>query len=474
MYPRRVASALLQMGNRRGLIEMTCARLFHSFCSFILLTCMISLFFISKTDAASTSEHQQGINRLSVKKCIEIALSKNLKIVQAKLEKQAKGLSAKASFKDMLPKLSTQYTYIGRRDVNTVTIFGTKVRLSSHDNYDWQLILSQPIFQGGALWNRYKAAKIDYDMSESQLRQIANDIVRQVKEAYFTVLQARRILQEQKDSVKRLEAHLRDAEGFFKVGLIAKNDLLQSRVELSQARQQLITAKHDLELAEARLNLILRQDLTTPLNLSDTLHEVSLKTSLARLTEHALSHRPEVTAGQLAVKKAQRELKLAKASYLPRIDFNATYEKRGITPDVSDYPFGDHDMAQIMLNATWELWAWGQTRDQVGAAAKTLLAAKAALRDVKDEIRIQVTEAWLRFKEAKENVKVAKTALDQAEENFRLNTQRYKEQLATSTDVLDAEALLSRARTSYFNAIAQELIAKARLDYATGKPIEEK
>ncbi len=405
---------------------------------------------------------------LTLMTCVEKALSANLKLIEARLEKEAKNLQADASFKELLPKLSTQYSYLGRRDVDTVTIYDKGVRISSHDTYDWSLILTQPVFQGGALWNRYKTARIDYDMSKKRLQQISNDIVRQVKEAYYLVLQAQKIQEERKAAVKRLEAHLRDAEGFYEVGLIARNDLLQSRVELAQARQDLVSAVHDTEIARARLNLLLRQDLNTPLELEGGIKEVPEPPAFQELKLKAMRLRPEIQAGELAVEKAKKELKIAKSAYLPRVDLTATYRKRGVTPDVSDYPFGDHDMAQVMMNMTWELWAWGKTNDQVKAASYSLLVAQTALDEVKDAVALEVKEAWLRLKEARANVEVAKSALDQAEENFRLNTQRYKEQLATSTDVLDAQALLTKARTNFYNALAQELITSARLDYAVG------
>ncbi len=405
---------------------------------------------------------------LTLEECIKEALSANLKLVQARMEKRARGLEARAYFKDLLPKLSTRYSYTGRRDADTVTIFGRTVNLSSHDAYDWSLVLTQPVFQGGALWNRYRAARIDYDMSEEQLRQVTNDMVRRVKRAYYSVLQAAEIEKERAAAVRRLEAHLEDARGFYEVGLITKNDLLQSEVELAQARQDLVSAAHRNELAKARLNLLLRRDLERPVRLDGKLEEPPPLSDFAGLREKAMRSRPEIQAGTLAIKKAQRELEIAKASFLPRVDLTATYEKRGITPDVSDNPYGDNDMASVVMSATWELWAWGQTRARVAAAASRLAAARAALNEVKDSVALEVKEALLRFREARRNVSVARSALEQAEENFRLNTQRYREQVATSTDVLDAQALLTKARTNYYNALAQEIMAKADLDYATG------
>ncbi len=406
---------------------------------------------------------------LDLEKCIEIALEKNLALLQAGLGVNSTQALARATLKEMLPTVSTQYSYTGRRDANSITIFGRSTRISSHDNYSWNVILAQPIFKGGALWNRFKVAKLDVNLTEKELERVESDIIRLVKETYYTLLKAEKIEEEMAASVKRLESHLRVAKGFYDVGLIAKNELLQSEVELAEARQNLISARHNVAISKAKLNKILRRNLEEDVRLAGKLIYEPYKADLATLQEKAQRMRPEIQAGLLAVKKSRRELETVRANFFPQIDLVANYEKRGITPDVSDNPFGDHDMAQLSLQASWELWAWGKTRDRVKAAATDVARARLALQEVRDNVAIEVKEAWLRLIEAREVIKVAKRGVDQAEENFRLNTERYREHLATSTDVLDAEALLTKARTRYFNAIADHLIAKARLMYAVGE-----
>ncbi|MBW1839608.1 MAG: TolC family protein, partial [Deltaproteobacteria bacterium] len=67
------------------------------------------------------------------------------------------------------------------------------------------------------------------------------------------------------------------------------------------------------------------------------------------------------------------------------------------------------------------------------------------------------------------NIFVAETAREQAEENSRLNQERYNEQMATTTDVLDAQTLLTEAQNNYYNALSDYHIAKARLERAVGR-----
>jgi outer membrane protein TolC len=82
---------------------------------------------------------------------------------------------------------------------------------------------------------------------------------------------------------------------------------------------------------------------------------------------------------------------------------------------------------------------------------------------------LEVKKAFLRTGEAEKNILVVKTAIQQAEENYRITTERYKEQVATSTDVLDAQFLLSRTTANYYNALYDFQISKATLYHAMGQ-----
>jgi len=97
-----------------------------------------------------------------------------------------------------------------------------------------------------------------------------------------------------------------------------------------------------------------------------------------------------------------------------------------------------------------------------------LVQTKDAKVQVEDGISLEVKDAHLRLTEARDKIDVAKLAIEQAEENFRINQERFKEQVATATDVLDAQTLLTQARTNYYNALSDYNIARAKLERAMG------
>jgi len=88
---------------------------------------------------------------------------------------------------------------------------------------------------------------------------------------------------------------------------------------------------------------------------------------------------------------------------------------------------------------------------------------------IEDSIRLAIKKAVLDLEETEKNIPTSKKAVSQAEENLRVSQERYKAQVTTSTEVLDAQTLLSQARTNYYNALYDHKLAKAALLRAIGE-----
>ena len=102
-----------------------------------------------------------------------------------------------------------------------------------------------------------------------------------------------------------------------------------------------------------------------------------------------------------------------------------------------------------------------------------LSQARYQKEEIGDNIRLEVKLAYLKNKESEKNIITIKKAIEQAKENFRINEERYKGQMATSTDVLDAQVLLSITMTNYYNALYDFKISKAFLYRAMGREVME-
>jgi outer membrane protein TolC len=121
-----------------------------------------------------------------------------------------------------------------------------------------------------------------------------------------------------------------------------------------------------------------------------------------------------------------------------------------------------------MAIASWTFWEWGKTRYGVHEKLRRLEQARLARAEKEDLIRLEVKRAYLRVKDAESAVLTVEKAVEQAEENLRINQERYKEQVATSTEVIDAQTLSIRTQNNYYNALSVFNVSKAELDRAMG------
>jgi outer membrane protein len=408
---------------------------------------------------------------LTLKQSIEIALERNLDVKVAEEEIAAAREQEKQALTNFLPKFSVDYGYT--RPSETSITFGG-VTFENTDSDQWRLdgTIQQPLFTGFANLSIYQLAKLGLDVAEIEFETSRLDIVLLVKEAYLGILRAERLIDVAEQAVKQLQEGVRVAKNFYKVGISPKIDVLDAEVRLAEAERGLIEAKNELGVAVARFNTILRRPIDTPVAVEDILFTESYKRSYESSASIALQNRPELLAASNQLASAQKEVTLAKSDYYPTITWSLNYYRRGDTPTVDGSEFTDREFWETGARATWTFFEWGKTRYAASERRVRVRQAEQTLEKVKDEVRLEVKTAYLTLQSADKAVKVAEKSIESAEENFRISGERYKEQVATATEVLDAQTRLTRARVNYTTALVAFNLARARLIRAMGLEAE--
>ena len=415
---------------------------------------------------------------LALDESIKIALERSLSVRSAYEEIKAKEFEELSLKADFYPKLSTSYKYT-RLDNSTVNdakyttypypSFSPREFSPLETNaYQFNITATQPLFTGWRLTIVRDLAALGVDTAKIQKETVIQDLVLNVKEAYFGILKAEKLAKVAEQSVELLEAQLKVSQAFYDEGIIAKNDLLQTEVQMAQVRQDLIKATNGVELAKSLFNKLLRRELNQDLKIKDILDYYPIRLLLDQCMEKAEQNRPEIKEVSLNVMSAEKNIDLNKSSYYPSVTLIGNYQREADDILLASNPGEDPDNWTITLQGEWIFWEWKKKRHDVAAARAKLAKANYILKEIKDNIQLEVKEAYLLLREAEKNILVAKKAVVQAEENFRMNEERYKQQVATSTDVLDALTLLTQAKTNYFNALSEHNTAWARLERAMG------
>ena len=402
----------------------------------------------------------------SLQESILEALDKNwsLKATEKRIDQAVYSKNrARAEF---FPKLSTTYGYT--RDGEPTTLIGPYETASSEDNYQWRNTVSQPLFAGFALVSSYTLAKLGIDQSTMELELEKLDITLKAKINYFTILDSGKKLDVSKETVKSLKSHVNVARSFYNAGISSKNDFLKAEVELSNAQHVLVKAQNNSLLARASFNILLSRPVNSPVQVEDILIYNALHGNIDDYLEKAFSTRPEMKLLNINILQADQQIKLAKSGMYPEINLTYNYTKEGDRSDVSGSLYHDANRWDASVIFSWTFWEWGKTYYSISekqSFKKELINTKLAL---KDRIQFELIDALLALDKAEKNIPITQKSVEQAKENLRITREYYKAQVTTSTEVLDAQALLTQAETNYYNALYVHNIANAQLLRAIG------
>jgi outer membrane protein TolC len=410
---------------------------------------------------------------LSLVDTVELAIKANLGIKRSQEEINAAEAVRHSSITKFLPTLGTSYNYTHRNEERTQpSLLGTGAPIvtSPQDQYTFTTSFTQPIFTGFGLINEYKLSELGLDRAEVSSKLTRQDVILDAKNAYFSVLKNQKLMEVAQQTVTSIASQKEVSENFYKVGLSPLNDLLQSQVQLANAKQQLTTAQNNLEIARTRFNTVLRRPVNTPVLLVEELDYATFQDSLDDCLALAQKNRLEIQVADLDIGIAEKQVTLTEKDYFPTVNFTGAYARTGDDWEAHGGE-GISDSAgwNVQATATWDFWQWGRTGYGRKEKLARLAQSKYKKTEITDNINLEVKSAYLRTKEAEQNIVTIEKAVEQAKENLRITEEQYKEQVATQTDVLVAQTLLTQTMTNYYNALYDYKIAKAVLTRAIGR-----
>ncbi len=367
---------------------------------------------------------------------------------------RAAALSARAGY---LPQLDLKYNYTNR-DQDPFQL--------GDESSTFAIIGSLNLFNGLRTQNRYKGAKHRTRAAEYLLNSTISDITLFARQSYIEVLRADRSLETAQEGVELLILQQKNAELHFKHGLIARNDLLRVEVELSSARQELLTTQGQAQITRRKLERV------TGLQLQEeTFHEKGLYSFSADKNQNMVGYQQELLENrselhylreQLAASKRDRSV--SKGNYLPRVDLSLAHEEYGDSLLPGDLPDSTDNDNKLMLSASWNLFDGYSSRSAVAVVDSQIRSIAAELHDTEAELLFQLETALHTSRIAQGRLQEAKIGVDQAIENYRVTENRFQQQQATTVDLLDAQFLLTRSRNLEVNARYDLFLSAAVLD----------
>jgi outer membrane protein TolC len=394
---------------------------------------------------------------LTIDQAVKDALQYNPQIQQFLALEDAADAFADQSRAPFWPRIDSSYTYWrGERDPD----------LDSRNLSTVETRAGYNLFNGGSDWFRMHEAEHLATAANYKRQGVVADIILAAKNAYIEVLRTSRNVETESKSVELLEQQRHDTQLRLDQGLVARNDLLRVEVEMATAQQILERAEGRFEISRKALARVLGRPLSAEEIIFDFTLEPAPLEQEEELRQEMLIARSELKFLHSLLEAQEAGRKAVRGDLMPDVDLVLSYDRFGNNslPKTSDTDYDSESRA--LLQASWTLFSGFDTRYELVGREHEIRARKEEIKATEDQLTLQLQTALEAFRVSERNLATAKTAELQAEENYRVNDNRYRANVATTVDLLDAQEFLTRARNEkikaqydlYLSAVAIERV----------------
>jgi len=421
---------------------------------------------------------------LSLDEAISAGLEASPTLHAARMRTDASAARALEMAAGRLPsvKLGAGYTRLSEVPPFEVTlpISPTPIVVSESYFNNWSLRLSvqQPLFTGFRLEAGTELARMLERSAGQDLEKDRSEFIFAVKSAYWGLVRARGFDAVVGENVRQVREHLKDVRAFFDQGLLTRNEVLRTELQLSNAELLAIDARNAAEVARTSLNTLIGLSVETDLELTTSVESLASRApdegagedplAARSLIDRALAARPELKSAEFRIKASEAGLKAARAGFYPQVSLAGNVY--GLRPNPRIMPARDvlYGTWDVGVAVSFDVWNWGQTKRQAEQAKAQLAQARDACKLLEDQAVLDVTQSRLALAQARDKIKVAAVAVGQAEENLRTVREMFRQGLTLNADVMDAEVFLLQAKLSRTQAAIDLALAQARLEKALG------
>jgi len=325
------------------------------------------------------------------------------------------------------------------------------------------LVVSVPVFKGGASWNGRKATVLSLQKSREGLKSAGEVIMRDTATAFFNLLKAMKDVGIRNSALERSVKRKEVAAARFEVGEVTKSDLLRAESEEAGSEAALITAKSALRNAKSVFRRFV------PISGEFRLEDPKIKPGPAHtpreLVKIAYKNRLDLTQSELDKEIAALEVKKAWSGFLPTVRVDGSYARRDRTPSTS---FLLKESISATAVVTYPLFEGGLRVAELNEARTKKRIEGLKLRGLKKDIIVQVRQAYNDVQEKEAIIKSLDRQLKFARENYRMVFEQFKSGVATNVDVTDANTELLTADSSLMNARFDLELSVVELKFAMG------
>ena len=407
----------------------------------------------------------QGPEEWDLKRCLDLGLARNPRLTAGSKAVEGAEARVRQNQADYYPNLFLE-TDVSRYKGS---LSGTSQNSNASDSnlYSYYLGLSQNIYDFGRRESKVQSSREDLKSYAWDLKDVRLLVMDDIRQAYYGVLLADRIVKVREEDLERTRAALRQAQGFYQVGLKARIDVTQAEVEVIKAQKALLSAGNDAQLNRVLLEKAMgleRPRENGGYRLKDDLEIGQVAWHLDDLRQETLEKQPSLNRLRAVVKFWEAQEKLAERDFWPRLTGTAKYGY----DNADDIGLTDNNwVLGIQLNIP--LFSGFLTQSRLAEVRAALGQAKANEQTRKQELLAELEGYYLTMVSAEKQIEVAQESLRKAKENLDLASGRYKAGVGTMLEVNDARVSLSQAETDYVQSLFDYKKARFKIERSLGR-----
>lgn len=419
------------------------------------------------------SQANLDYNQLKLSEAIEIGLQNNKKLKIRSLQTEIAELHERDLLNDKLPDVNFHTSFY---KLSTLRQFehGILNRSTQYDvpgeQYDFTLSAEIPIYLGGKLKNDEKKAAIEVDIKKLQVRKDERELRMEIITAYLKVLHLKEQQLLIEDKMHEDTLVIKQTKALKKNGAVTYNEVLRTELQLSNHKISHSELSKEIDILEHHVKTILA---------IHPEHEVHIDTSdLFTSTDHiglvddmileALGNSEKLKISEKDVRLKEIDKKITRANILPKITAGGKY---GYTypnfmffpPEEFMYRFG-----MVGVNVSIPISNFFKNKQKMQIANQNISIAKLEVEEREEEIIHDVFVANKRLEDAIEKIEIAKEAINQSKENYRIVKTKYINKLSLITELIDADNSLLEAQSNMISLQINKQLKYYQLQYVLG------
>lgn len=421
----------------------------------------------------SFAQTEYNYHQLKLNQAIEIGLQNNKKLQIRTLQTNVSELIEDDLKNEKLPDVNFHTGFHVLSNINQyedgLLKSSTKYKVP-REQYDFTLSAEIPIYLGGKLKNEEKKAEIETDISKLRTKKDERELRMQIITAYLQVLH----LHEQQslllDKIHEDSINIKQVKSFQKNGLVTYNEVLRTELQLSNHKMSFTELANDIAIIEHQIKTLIALPAEQELQI-DTTDLFTNTTQIGFVDELILeafekNENLQIAKEDLHLKEIDK--KIIKSNILPRITADGEY---GLSypnfmffpPQENLYRFG-----KVGINIVMPLSNLYKNKQKMLIADRSISIAKLEIEEREEQLTHDVFVANRKLEESIEKIEIAREAITQAKENYRIVKTKYANKLSLITELIDADNVYLETQSNLISLEINKQLKYYQLQYVIG------